>query len=121
MKDAVITLTILVATSTITTAYLLWTSPHVAGNFTESFGPAAARSGSSRMLKNATTPFTYCPTDLNSSWQTRPLIVIASALFSDSEDGDEEGEGAAKDEEKKGDDKNEDQGVDRLWDACKCG
>lgn len=118
MKNAVITLTILMAAATITTTYLLWTPPHVAGNFTESFGPTAARSGSPLMLKNAATPFPGCPTDMNSSRQTRWLIVTASALFSDREDGDEKkGEGAGKDEEKGG----EDQGVDRLWDACKCG
>ena len=57
-----------------------------------------------------------------SSWQARRLIVTSSALFSDSEDGDEKkADGAGKDEDKEGDDKNEDQGVDRLWDACKCG
>jgi hypothetical protein len=75
------------------------------------------------MLKNVATPFPGCPRDMNSSWQARRLIATASALFSgDSEDGDEKkGEGAGKDEEKEGDDTNEDQGVDRLWDACKCG
>ena len=105
-----------------TATYVFWMPPHVAGNFTESFGPTASRSGSPLMLKNAATPFPDCPTDMNSSWQTRQLIVIASALFSDREDGDEKkGDGAGKDEEKEGDDKNEDQGVDRLWDACKCG
>jgi hypothetical protein len=122
LENAVITITILMAAATVTAIHLLWTPPHVAGNLTESFGPAAARSGSPLMMKNAATPFPGCPTDMNSSWQTRQLIVTASALFSDSEDGDEKkGEGAGKDEEEEGDDKNEDQGVDRLWDACKCG
>ena len=122
MKNAVITQTILVAVATITATCLLWTPPHVPGNFTESFGLTAASSGCPLVLKNAATPFPGCPTDINSSWQTRRLIVTASALFSDREDGDEKkGEGEGKDEEKEGDDKNEDQGVDRLWDACKCG
>ena len=110
------------AAATVTASYLLWTPPHVAGNFTELFRPTAPRSGSPLMLKNAAIPFPGCPTDMNSSWHARRLIVTASALFSDSEDGDEKkGDGAGKDEEKEGDDKNEDQGVDRLWDACKCG
>jgi hypothetical protein len=122
MKNAVITLTVLIAVATTTATYLLWTPPHVPGNFTESFGLTAASSGCPLVLKNAATPFPGCPTDMNSSWQTRQPIVIASALFSDREDGDEKkGDGAGKDEEKEGDDKNEDQGVDRLWDACKCG
>jgi hypothetical protein len=110
------------AAATITAIYVLWTPPHVAVNFTESLRPRAARSRSPLMLKHAATPFPGCPTDMNSSRQTRQLIVIASALFSDREDGDEKkGEGAGKDEEKESDDKNGDQGVDRLWDACKCG
>jgi hypothetical protein len=110
------------AAATITATYLLWPSPHVVDNFTESFGPTASRSGSPLMLKDAATSFPGCPTDMNSSRQARRLIVTASALFSDSEDGDEKkADGAGKDEEKESDDKNEDQGVDRLWDACKCG
>jgi hypothetical protein len=122
LKNAVITLTILMASAMVTATYLLWTPPHVAGNLTESIGPTASRSGSPLMLKNAAISFPGCPTDMNSSCQTRRLIVTASALFSDSEDGDEKkADGAGKDEEKEGDDKNEDQGVDRLWDACKCG
>ena len=85
-------------------------------------GPRPPGAAALLMLKNAATPFPDCPTDMNSSWQTRQLIVIASALFSDREDGDEKkGDGAGKDEEKEGNDKNEDQGVDRLWDACKLG
>ncbi len=117
-----ITLTILMAAATITTTYLLWPPPHVAGNFTESFGPTASGSGSPHMLKHAAPLLPGCTTDMDSSWQTRQLIVIASTLFSDREDGDEKkADGAGKDEEKEGDDKNEDQGVDRLWDACKWG
>jgi hypothetical protein len=122
MKNAVITLAILIAVATIATAYLLWTPAHLAGNFNESSGPTAAGHNNPIMLKNAATPYPGCPADTNSSWQTTRLIVTASALFSDSDDADEKkGEGAGKDEEEKGEDKNEDQGVDRLWDACKYG
>jgi hypothetical protein len=121
LKNTLTGMTILIVAAATTAAILLFSLLHVTGDSTELRGGLICKSGNTITGTNPSKCFSGCPTDTDLNWQPRRPIITTAAIHSGIQvGGEKEEEGGDK---KTGeDDKQENpDGLDRLWDACKCG
>jgi hypothetical protein len=116
MKKPIIALIILIAVTSATASYELFTPPDPQRNFAQLSEDSTTNACSSALLENSVA-LSYSPTESNLARRSLFPIVAASALGSD-EEAEQAEEGEGEDGEAKGPEEGR---PDRMWGATKLG